>query len=58
MKEYTFENNYEINISRLTGSFIPKERYGYIHENTIRACHDIFIEYEGEYYLLREGNCR
>lgn len=47
MKEYTFENNYEINISRLTGSFIPKERYGYIHENTIRACHDIFIEYEG-----------
>ncbi len=47
MKEYSFENNHEIDINNLKGHFIPREEYGYIHENTIRSCHDVFIEYEG-----------
>ena len=47
MKEYAFENGHRIDIGKLKGHFIPKEEYGYIHENTIRACHDVFIEYEG-----------
>jgi hypothetical protein len=53
MIEYTFENNHEIDISKLEGSFILKGKYGYIHENTIRACHDIFIEYEGGILFIK-----
>lgn len=47
MREYAFENNHEVNLSRLKGPFIPKDEYSYIHENTIRVCHDVFIEYQG-----------
>jgi ADP-ribose pyrophosphatase YjhB (NUDIX family) len=47
MKEYAFENSHGIDIAKLEGHFIPKEEYKYIHEKTIRACHDVFIEYGG-----------
>lgn len=52
MKEYYFENNREIDPNRLKTEFIPAEEYKKIHAQTIRACHDVFIEYNGGILLV------
>jgi len=53
MKEYFFEDGREINPKPLEIGFIPAEEYKNIHAKTVRACHDIFIEYGGGILLVR-----
>lgn len=53
MKEYFFEDGREIDPKPLETEFIPAEQYKYIHEKTVRACHDAFIAYNGGILLVR-----
>ena len=56
MKEYYFENNKEINRKELEAEFIDSAEYQNAHKQLIIICHDIFIEYDKGFLLIKREN--
>jgi len=56
MREYSFENGHQIDITQLQTGFVADEAYRTAHQTMCFACHDVLVRVDGKYLLVKRDN--